>query len=105
MQTDMEIEENIKEIAAVGLRTVFKGPNYAHVRRVLRRSLHERECGKSNFERLHCAICERLGSPEYLPPRERLALMRLAIRLVSRGPRRSCPCKACRKWRQDGRAA
>jgi len=94
-------DEDVAAIAASGLRIVFRGPQYAHIRRVLRRSLHNRECGKANFERLYCAIEERMGSPAALPPRERLALMRLAIRLVSRGPRRCCPCRACRSSRKN----
>jgi hypothetical protein len=95
-----DTDDEVRELAHRGLRVVFPGAAYANLRRKLKGALVPRACGKRTFEILYEGAETALGPPEALPRREKLAFLRLAIRLVSRGPREFCECRTCRDWRR-----
>jgi hypothetical protein len=87
-------------IASRGLRLVFPGREREPFRASIRKRFTKKACGTELFVQVYEHLHDQIGPPEHLPPRVRLALIRLAVRLVSRGPADSCRCDRCEKSRE-----
>lgn len=87
-------------IARRGIGIVFPGSDRMHFRKQMIARLPTNGCGAWLFVAIYRDIEQLIGPPEHLPPRMRLALIRLSVRLVSRGREDRCMCSQCKEWRK-----
>lgn len=99
--TRLHDDDTVVTMGRKGLSIALPGAKWRVLRKTIAARFRPTMCGRAIFLEIYAGI-ERSGrAPMALRPRERLGLIRLAVKLVSTGPTMKCECKRCRPFERE----
>lgn len=99
----MRINESdtVEVMGRKGLVIAFPGHRWRPLRKRISAEFRRNMCGQAVFSAIYDGLCAAGYEPRELGARPRLALIRLAVRLVGEGPADRCMCARCKRVRNE----